>query len=488
MTVGSPTAPPLRARALGLAAFAVVALVGGQALPRGVMNWDNVVKMQLAGSLQRGDGLVLRHLTPDDAAYVQIGKDGRRYAPYPPLAAALHILTIQVGFLTGLEAEGVPAIFLLGLVAWALVSWGRREGMTDGAAVVGAVLACLGTSLWPMATAGYDVLAEVLALALVLRAGAGETHRTGPWLLAGLALGGAFATRLGAAVLAFPAAAVALAAPPRDLRSVARRAAALAVGGLPGVLLVLWHNVYRFGSPFVVYQTSALGTFQDLAAPWLSWLHLQGMSGLLVSPGKGLLWYAPPMLLVVAAAPALARRHRPAAIGLAVYLAAAVVLFGRFRYWHGDWGWGPRYVAPVLVAAAPLGWLAVERAGAALGRRAVLAGALLALMSLQAIPVVVRPVLHHFRLVVLPLEAEGRLATRPVTRPPGPEDYEIHYYAPQHSMLVSIWGGLAASRAKLGFWWRVLRVAAVPAAALGLVWLAGRARGPVPRGGPEVAA
>lgn len=471
---------------VGVVTAVAVVSFAAPSLPRGVTNWDNVVKVQLARSLLRGEGLVLRDLTPDDAAYVQLGKDGRRYSGYMPLAAVLHVLTIQIALLTGVEAEGVPALFLLGLVAWALVSWGRRAGVSLHAAVGGAVLACLGTSLWPMAALGYDVIVEALAFALLLRAGSGGEDDRRAWLLAGAAAGAAFATRLGAALLAVPAVVLAASAPPRGVRTVFRRGAALVAGGAPGLLLVLWYNFHRFGSPFTTMRTSALGSLEDLAAPWLSATHLQGMAGLLLSPGKGILWYAPPMLLVLAASGALVRRHRAAALAFAAYAAAEVLALGRFRYWHGDWGWGPRYLAPLLVSAAPLAWLADERLATARARVKVAAlCALVAAVVLQAAPVVGKPIPYHFALVLAPLEAEHRLVTHPVTRPPGPEDYGIHYFTARNSMIVSLARGLARASVKEGFRWRLLRALLVPLAAGALVagvWIVcerrARGRGP----------
>jgi hypothetical protein len=234
-------------------------------------------------------------------------------------------------------------------------------------------------------------------------------------------------------------------------------------------------------------RSSALGSLEELAAPWFSALHFEGIAGLLLSPGKGLFWYAPPMLFALAAAPALARRHRAAAIALAAYAVTAITFLGRFRYWHGDWGWGPRYAAPLFVAAAPLAWLVAERIeGARSWVKAAALAALVAAIALQAAPVAGRPVPYHFALVLAPLEAQGRLATRPITRPPGPEDYGILYFAPQHSMIVSLSRGLARAAGREGFWKRVLRALVVPIAAGGFVagaWIgsARRVRGSAER-------
>jgi hypothetical protein len=442
-----------------------------------------VVKLQLARGLLGGRGLVLTEPTPDDGQYVVRGSNGTRYAGYPPLAPALQLATMAAAPALGGIREGAGTVLVLALLGWALVAWGRAAEVPLEAAVTGAILTTLGTMLWPMAALGYDVLIEALALALTLRAGAGASSGR-RWALAGLALGLTFATRVNAAVLGVSAVVLILAQRPRGLGPVAWRAAAYALGALPGVVLVLWFNHVRFGSPLTFFQASALGQVEHLASPWFSAGHLEGMAGLLVSPGKGLLWYAPPLIGVVVAARPLVRRYGASIAALGAQLVASVVVFGAFRYWHGDWAWGPRYLAPLCLAAAPLAWWATELLrDRGRGTRLVAGGALVAAIAAQALPVVGTPVPTHFALTLLPLAAEHRLVTSPVTRPPVPEDNRLLYFELATSPFVSLARGIGqrlADPVRQGrMAWALARAGVAPLLAALATWAAWRrATGP----------
>jgi hypothetical protein len=474
----APSVPSLRWRWAGPLVFAVVLAGTLPSLPHGVRNWDNEVKLQAARNLARGRGPTLTERTPDDATYVIRGPDGRGYAPYPPLAYVVQLVTLAAFPALGDLREGAGATLVLALLGWALVAWGRAAGVSPHAAVAGALLATLGTMLWPMAAMGYDVLVEALALSVILRAGTGDAAGS-RWALAGLAFGAAIATRLGASVLGFSAALLLLAQRPSGLWPTVRRSVTFAVGALPGVALVLWFNWLRSGSPLAFSQLGTPGYAQELNLPWWSSGHLEGMAGLLVSPGKGLFWYAPPLLGVLAAAVPLARRHGPALAALGVQLATSALVFGRFRYWHGDWAWGPRYVAALCIAAAPLAWWLVARAPTPARRGRLVGPAVVAaLIALQALPVVGQPVEHHFALPLSPLAASGRLVTRPVTRPPEPPDSRVLYFEPVNSPFVSLARGFGRSlgdpqRARL-LAWDLARAAIAPLLALALLAAARR--------------
>ena len=160
------------------------------------------------------------------------------------------------------------------------------------------MLVCLGTALWPMAAHGYDVIIEAVALATILWAVASRGSQV-PYAIAGLVVGAAVSTRYGAAILVIPAA-VALVCRQENRSSILTRGLAFTAGCMPGLLLFLWHNDLRSGSPLVVHKASPTGIpLNEFVVPWFSWFHAQGMAGLTVSPGKGLLWYGPPILGVI---------------------------------------------------------------------------------------------------------------------------------------------------------------------------------------------
>jgi hypothetical protein len=422
------------ARRTGIYAALVVVLSAYLSLPLGVRDWDNRVKLQVASNMLRGEGLVLTEKTPDDETYVLQGRDGRRYAGYPPFAYVLQFLTIGFPARGGM-VEGIPPLALLGLLAWMLVAWGLKSGASPPAAAAGAMLVCLGTALWPMTAHGYDNHIEALGLAAILWAGTGEERRRA-WLWAGVAVGAAFATRLSSVLLVVPAALLLVGQRPRVARTVLMRGLSFGLGGTPGIALVLWYNHLRFGSPFISGTETGIG---PLFVPWFSTHHWEAMAGLTVSPGKGMLWYGPPLIGVVVFAIPLVRRYGAAFAAFGGYALASLVFFGRLTFWHSDWAWGPRYVAPLYLAAAPLAWWLWERFKQR-GRLAktMAAATLFLLMALQALPVAGYPVEIYFRSTLQPLAESGRLVTRPITRPPVPADNKILYFHFETSPIVAL--------------------------------------------------
>lgn len=416
--------------------FAVVVLGAYPSLPVGVRNWDNIVKIQAATNFLAGKGFVITEPTPDDPTYLRLGRDGRAFTMYAPMAYVQQFPVLAMARLTGTPQEGVAPLVFLGLAAVMLVAAGRRNGANPAAATAGALMVCFGTALWASVTHGYDVLVEVFALSVILWAAKADDHVLN-WLAPGLALGAALATRQSAALLLAPAAVVLLQTPRTRLF---RRALIFTGGLLPWVLLILWFNWYRFGSPLGASGGGYLaGGMQISIAPWFSTVHLEGMAGLVVSPGKGVIWYGPPLLGVVAFIRPLWRRYRSLYVPLAAYAIVAVVGLGKLSFWAGEWAWGPRYVAPLYVAAAPLVWWLWERAAklAPPARIAACAGAML-LIAVEALPAVGLPIDNHFDLTMKELTAQHALATSPMTRPPEAADNRVLYFEWKNSMMVSL--------------------------------------------------
>ena len=84
--------------------------------------------------------------------------------------------------------------------------------------------------------------------------------------------------------------------------------------------------------------------------------------GLLLSPGKGLLWYSPPLLAGALAAPAFLHRHRREAFWSSASPCLTLASAASLSYWHGESAWGPRYLVPIVgLTVLPLaGWRNVD--------------------------------------------------------------------------------------------------------------------------------
>ncbi|MBI5958520.1 MAG: hypothetical protein HY866_07295 [Chloroflexi bacterium] len=157
--------------------------------------------------------------------------------------------------------------------------------------------------------------------------------------------------------------------------------AAFAAGMLPFVLILGWHNGLRFGNPFEFgYAGEGFTT-----PPW------KGIAGLLISPGKGIFIYAPPLILSAILWP----RFRKTAPALADFLAlawiTALLFYGSWWAWDGGWCWGPRFLVPLIpLSTLPLLALPPGRCW-----RLLLAGLILAGIVVQ-FPGVITDVIPHY--------------------------------------------------------------------------------------------
>jgi hypothetical protein len=151
--------------------------------------------------------------------------------------------------------------------------------------------------------------------------------------------------------VAAPAALLVLVALPR---LGARGSLALAAGGGVPVALLGAYNTTCFGSPFAF--STAHEAYRSFAALvkqgffGISWPTFSGLAGLLFSPSRGLIVWAP--LVVLAVLGALAWPRWPEDRGARLALAAAplvlLVVMSGYPNWHGGWFPGPRYLLPVL--------------------------------------------------------------------------------------------------------------------------------------------
>jgi hypothetical protein len=133
----------------------------------------------------------------------------------------------------------------------------------------------------------------------------------------------------------------------RDGEAAAKAAFALCAASAAGVAILLAHNALLFGSPLAFgYPAAAEGAkrLNSFGTPILT-----GLYGFLLSPGKSVFLFAPPVILALAGLGALWRRNRALAT-LAVLLPLAdLFFFAKYSQWEGGYCVGPRYMVPALV-------------------------------------------------------------------------------------------------------------------------------------------
>jgi hypothetical protein len=139
----------------------------------------------------------------------------------------------------------------------------------------------------------------------------------------------------------------------QTLRGVAPGIGLGIAGMLPGVLLTGFFNAMRYGSPFVTgYENEGFTTPLYV-----------GLYGLLFSPGKGIIYFAPPVILLPLALVYIWRSGKPHLRAEVLWLVGQTALVFGFHAlwssWEGNVAWGPRFLIPfVPLMLWPLGALA----------------------------------------------------------------------------------------------------------------------------------
>lgn len=142
---------------------------------------------------------------------------------------------------------------------------------------------------------------------------------------------------------------------------------------LPALGVVLWIRRARLADycrAFIVPAAAAAGTaafnfavFHRLAGGYTVKLNghfVEGLPGILISPGRGLLIYTPITIFALAAFASRSRetrqQHRLVVIAASIFIVLYLAFFAMFPVWWGGYCWGPRLlteiVAPLIILIA----------------------------------------------------------------------------------------------------------------------------------------
>jgi hypothetical protein len=182
------------------------------------------------------------------------------------------------------------------------------------------------------------------------------------------------------------------------LKRLLREGVLFTVGMAPWIALLFWYNRFRFGS---IWETgyslwAAQRGLDNFSNPLLL-----GLVGELVGPGKGVLVYCPILMLVLVGCRAFLRSRRNLGYCLILASVGYLMFFAKYKAWHGDNAWGPRYLAFLIpywmlfVGAAWESWEGPKSFRWRLIGRTVVAASFL----LQVAGVSVDMNLHYLRLI-----------------------------------------------------------------------------------------
>jgi hypothetical protein len=310
----------------------------------------------------------------------EIGRGGRPYAPYGPLAAALalphHLAARAIARLAGVERVALPAglawVFLVGgltmtatATAAALAVAGfHRAALTLGtparAACTLSILLGGATVLWPYGTSFYSEAWQAAAFTwaaaflLEARRAAGPDERpsaSGPARLVALAallLAVAGLTKVTSLIFAPGFVVAALLDRSLPTRTRVEAAVALGLGITLAAAIHVWWNTYRFGRPFDFGYEWGDMIPQLPPRQFLAGDVPRGLAVLLLSPGKSIVLWAPVLLLAGARMKCFWRRERGAALGLAFSATVGLIFFAAYLFPEGGYAHGPRNLVPLV--------------------------------------------------------------------------------------------------------------------------------------------
>ncbi|MGB8647516.1 MAG: glycosyltransferase family 39 protein [Anaerolineae bacterium] len=241
------------------------------------------------------------------------------------------------------------------LAGMLLYAWLRRIGASPRAAVALVFVYAFATLTWAYARTFYGE--PLLTLCFVLSGySTSRFHdtRSAKWMIvAGLAAGLAVMVKL-QGIMVLPALGVyflALELPPlvAEWKASHRIPARLwPMFLIPGLLFVValalglgltgYLNWVRFHDPLQTGRGDDQQAFPLLA----------GLYGLLLSSGKSVFLYAPPILLFFFALPRFWKRQMAEALFCLVLIVTFIVFHARLFIWSGDGAWGPRYLVSLM--------------------------------------------------------------------------------------------------------------------------------------------
>jgi hypothetical protein len=346
--------------ALGAAIFCIYLLSASSDLRH---NGDTDLRYQTTQSIVDDGRLWIAHPLWTDTRVAR-GLGGHLYAFYAPGQALLmaplyvvgkvaaHHLGLPYDISTLYAARSVD-LFLGALLALVFFCFAVSLGYSRRVAAVLTLIFAFATAAWPDAQSALEqtpvdlfVLIASLALWLWIKGGTRERR----WLvMCGAGVGAAICTRYDAAIYLPVLAALVFGVgwhARHALRRAVEQTAIFLLVTVPWLLAVAGWNVARFGSPFLtgLHERTFGGN------------PITGFLGLTVSPGKGIIWYVPIVLLLPWAFPRFAARGRYRGLLFAIMSAAPVLFFSTVLFWHGDPSWGPRYIYPALpYLTMPLG-------------------------------------------------------------------------------------------------------------------------------------
>jgi 4-amino-4-deoxy-L-arabinose transferase-like glycosyltransferase len=280
------------------------------------------------------------------------GTDGREYSWVGIGSALLAVPFFIAGKLIGSPENAVSIMNqIVGAATVVLVFlFSISLGYSKRASLFVAIFYGLGTMAWPLTKQAFDhtvetffVLLSVYCMYLYV-----VNKKFSRLLLSAFSLGVAFITRQTSILVIPPLFMLMIVYYSKKsgfrttVRLMARDVVLFFFAFLPFIVLILWYNHYRFGSIFEAgYSLYAARTGIDF---FTGTSLLTGLSGFLISSGKGFFYYSPVAILFFFSIKGFIKKHTGLGVSFIFIMISYLFFLSKNLYWHGDWAWGPRYI------------------------------------------------------------------------------------------------------------------------------------------------
>jgi len=284
------------------------------------------------------------------------GDDGREYSWTGIGSALLAVPFYMAGKIIGATPENAVSAMnqIFGAATVVLVFiFSISLGYTERSSLFISIFYGLGTMAWPLAKGPFDY---TIATFFILFSNyfmyfyvvdKNFSHL----LVSAIFIGVAFITRMNS-ILAIPPLFILMIVYSikksgfrSSIKFISRDIALFFIALFPFISLSLLYNYYRFGSFFETgYSLIALRTgikyFTDTSM-------LTGLSGFIISPGRGFFYYSPVTILFFFSIRSFIKKHSGLAVCFICLILSYILFHSKYIFWHGGWSWGPRHISVI---------------------------------------------------------------------------------------------------------------------------------------------
>lgn len=299
-----------------------------------------------------------------------LGVDGYYYSKFYPLLSIIAVPLVAFGlflsqrlnlpevYVSGACALVLPPLFTA-LTTALLVLLAFRLGSDRQGACLAALSFAFGTIAIAYAREFYvePLLALLITLSVCLAFGRSNTSIFGASLSSGLAI-----LAKPSAIILGPLLSIYLFLKKRHWSI----AITPLIGSIIFALIYAFYNYIRFGNPLSFGQSWMSNVSSELlAAPVSSkegTLLIGGLLGLLISPGRGVIWYSPCVVLgLIGFYYTYKSRSKFLEALLIIVFSLLFLIVNSGGWWMGGWAWGPRYLLPIFPILLSLAALLTKR-------------------------------------------------------------------------------------------------------------------------------